>query len=142
MDDFDAFIDYVDRTDEPGEVTVRATNAPDSQKFKVGDSKSWNDLTWYFCDCPNHCDRVKWHTHPADTCRTHQRWLEGKNGPAANPAIADARTNATTTTALNAAGQDGKDGCTNLPANAVNLTGDNDAAKDFIAEALNAIHDI
>jgi hypothetical protein len=31
MDDFDAFIDYVDTTDEPGEVTVR--NTKENRRF-------------------------------------------------------------------------------------------------------------
>jgi hypothetical protein len=119
----------------------KANNAPDSQKFKVGDSKSWNDLTWYFCDCPNHRDKLKWHTHTAETCRTRQNWLENKGGrPAANPGIAE--DDVVEPAALNADAQDVDGDITTLLANAMNLTGDNSAAKDFIAEALNAIHHI
>jgi hypothetical protein len=123
----------------------KANNDPDSQKFKVGDSKLWNDLTWYFCDCPTHRDKLKWHTHTAETCRTRQNWLENKGGrpagrPAANPGIADDADDDPTANVADAPdiGHD----ITTLLANAMNLTGDNNAAKELIAEALNAIHHI
>jgi hypothetical protein len=35
MDDFDAFIDYVDTTDEPGEVTVRITPSTEQKSKKT-----------------------------------------------------------------------------------------------------------
>ena len=42
----------------------KATAASDAATFKVGNTKEWKRDTWYFCDCPNHRDRLKWHTHP------------------------------------------------------------------------------
>lgn len=47
-------------------------------KDKVGDTKQWKGDTWHFCDCTNHRDRIKWHTHPATDCRTRKRWLKQK----------------------------------------------------------------
>jgi hypothetical protein len=59
----------------------------DATIYKVGDSKTWNNAMWYFCDCPTHRDKVKWHTHPTDTCRTCQRSKEGKSDNIANPPL-------------------------------------------------------
>ena len=42
----------------------------DGKKYKVGDSKTFNEKTFYFCDCPFHQNKVKWHTHTAQKCRT------------------------------------------------------------------------
>ena len=47
----------------------KVTTASDAVTFKVGDTKEWKGDTWYFCDCPNHFDCVKWHSHPAPECR-------------------------------------------------------------------------
>lgn len=66
----------------------KSSTAANATPFKVGDSKEWNGQTWYFCDCPNHRDRVKWHTHTAATCRSRLRWLEGQSTSTATPPAA------------------------------------------------------
>ena len=48
----------------------KTSNDTDATSYKLGDSKTWQGATWYFCDCPNHRDRHKWHTHTHETCRT------------------------------------------------------------------------
>ena len=67
----------------------KKTTASDSATFKVGDTKEWKGDTWYFCNCPNHRDCVKWHYHTAPECRTHQKWLNDEDGSAPTAAIAD-----------------------------------------------------
>jgi hypothetical protein len=68
----------------------KSSTGSDGQKFKVGSKKIWNNSTWYFCDCPNHRDKVKWHTHDEATeCRTRKQWLEKENEPRANLAADD-----------------------------------------------------
>ena len=49
-------------------------------KYKVGYSKEFNGKIFYFCDCPLHCNRLKWHTHTVDKCRTRIRWLQKNEG--------------------------------------------------------------
>ena len=56
----------------------KATTASDAANFKVGDTKEWKGDTWYVCDCPNHRDRLKWHSHTAPECRTRYKWLNDK----------------------------------------------------------------
>jgi hypothetical protein len=115
----------------------KSSTSSDAPNYKVGDSKNWDNTTWYFCDCPNHRDKIKWHTHAADTCRTRLRWLEGKPAAVANqgevqtndasPAMTD---NDSTATDISG-----------LLASAMSLAGDNPVAMELIADALNAIHD-
>jgi hypothetical protein len=128
----------------------KLSSAPDSVSYKVGDSKEWNGATWYFCDCPSHKDKIKWHTHPHTTCRTRKRWLEegGSNSnsnsspPVAHVAGAtdtsSSGTSITTTTTDSSSTTD----VTSLLAAALSLAGNNSAAKEAIADALNAIHDV
>jgi hypothetical protein len=62
---------------------------PGATPYKIGDTKMWNNETYYFCDYPNHRDRLHWHTCPADQCRTRMAWLaKGGNKPAAHAADA------------------------------------------------------
>ena len=75
----------------------KATTASDAATFKVGDTKKWKGDTWYFCDCPNHFYRLKWHSHPAPKCRTCQKWLNDKDGSAPTAAIADSDGTSTVT---------------------------------------------
>ena len=71
-------------------------------KYKVGDKKEFDGRTYFFCDCPFHRNRLRWHTHPADTCRTRARWLkkkeegtiEVKDEPSANVSEENAAYNA------------------------------------------------
>ena len=128
---------------------TKVNNTPDSPLFKVGDTKLWNDKTWHYCDCPNHRGGIHWHTHPADACRTRARWLktnEKNTKPNANVAeepstepkneeapIQDSNDTTQDTTHSDVIG---------LLAAALNMTGDNEIAKDLIADALSAIKDV
>ena len=67
----------------------KATAASNTATFKVGDTKEWKGDTWYFCDCPNHRDRLKWHSHPDPECGTRQKCLNDKYGSAPTAAISD-----------------------------------------------------
>ena len=42
----------------------------DSPKYKVDDSIIWNSVTYYFCDCPTHKNKLEWDTNIVETCRT------------------------------------------------------------------------
>ena len=42
----------------------------DSPKYKVDDSIIWNSVTYYFCDCPTHKNKLEWDTKIVETCRT------------------------------------------------------------------------
>ena len=35
------------------------TSDHDPKKYKVDDSKIWNYVTYYFCDCPTHKEKLK-----------------------------------------------------------------------------------
>ena len=115
--------------------------------YKVGDTKTWKEDVWYYCDCPNHRDGARWHTFTADECRTRQRWLEKQKQAHAN--LGDAKSEG---------GSDGNDGgastdggsapapatipqdegqLTALLASAMNLVGDNGVLKDLLADAIN-----
>ena len=126
---------------------TKVNNTPDSPLFKVGDTKEWDNQTWYYCDCPNHRNNIHWHTHPTDTCRTRARWLKAQanNKSKVNANVAEESTeeepqqekdgqnddNNTQTNESNVVG---------LLAAALSMVGDNKIAKDLIADALNAIN--
>ena len=58
-----------------------------SEKYKVGDTKTHNNETYHFCDCPNHKGGVHWHKFKAEECRTRKKWLADKgnnSGPKNN----------------------------------------------------------
>ena len=57
--------------------TTKGKNGP---PHKVGDHKKWENTTYYFCDCPNHKDKLHWHSHEAKDCRTRLKWLKEKDG--------------------------------------------------------------
>jgi hypothetical protein len=67
----------------------KSFSANDATKYKVGDTKTWNKLTWHFCDYPNHRDKQKWHTHAPDECRLHKKWLESDTPVGANATVDD-----------------------------------------------------
>ena len=123
----------------------------DAAPHKVGDSKTWNNETWYFCDCPNHRDRIKWHTHTHTDCKTRARWVASKGkGAAAHAAevppvvipSSDATTVSSATTATNTTSATAAaPSLTALLAAALSMAGDDTMARDFIADTLNAIND-
>jgi hypothetical protein len=65
----------------------KSSTSSGSVTYKVGNTKPFYGATWYFCDCPNHRDRIKWHTHAAADCCTHINWLSNKTS---GPPIANA----------------------------------------------------
>lgn len=54
---------------------------PAAVKYKLGDTKDWKGTTYYFCDCPKHRERHKWHPHKAEECNTRKLWLEQGGTP-------------------------------------------------------------
>jgi hypothetical protein len=132
----------------------KSGTSDDATAFKVGNKKEWNGASWYFCDCPTHKDRHKWHTHTHEQCRTRKKWLaDGGNlrsPPVAQVATDTASEGGTQLTAPTAASSTHKGSSssvntadiTAMLAAALSLAGNNSAAKDAIADALNAIHDV
>jgi hypothetical protein len=78
------------------------------------------------------------HTHPTDTCRTHQKWKEGKSGNTPIAALGQADELDLEDAPANAPPTD----ITVFLALALNLAGDNDVTPELIAEVLNTVHDI
>jgi hypothetical protein len=109
--------------------------------YKVGDSKPWDNTTWYFCDCPNHRDRIKWHTHSAADCHTRTVWIERKASGGSIGNASDVKDEDVTTDNDSAPTNAAAD-ITGLLALAMNMVGDNAIARDLIADALNAVHDV
>ena len=119
-------------------------------KYKVGDSKVWKDQTYYFCDCPNHCNKIKWHKFTAIDCKVCQCWLENKKKKVkteANEGIIDNdddnanANNDKDPEDGNDAHEHGSSDPTVLLASALNLLSDNPIARDLVADALNAASD-
>jgi hypothetical protein len=119
----------------------KSASGAEGQKFKLGDSKTWNNTTWYFCDCSNHHDKVKWHTHEPAFCRTQQKWIENKaTGVKANvgevdddvPFDVDEQEDD-----IPSVGP-GND-LTAMLANALTLAQDNAEARELISEALESL---
>ena len=52
---------------------MKKTAARDADPYKVGDSKTWNDVVCYFCSCPNHREGDHFHPHKAEDCKTHKK---------------------------------------------------------------------
>jgi hypothetical protein len=118
----------------------KSSTGSDGQKFKVGDKKTWNNSTWYFCDCPNHRDKVKWHTHEATECRTRKKWLEKENEPRANLAADDDDdASVGTEPEADAPTADPGNDLTAMLANALTLAQDNPEATELISDALECI---
>ena len=127
----------------------RVSNEPEAALYKVGDTKAHQGTTWYFCDCPHHRGKIKWHTYSAESCRTRKSWLANKAKPAANVAMApppdtvdtssisSKGTSVSTTTgpSTTSASPD----LAALLAAALNLAGSDSVTKDFIADALTSL---
>ena len=133
----------------------KTSAAPDAPKFQVGDTKVFEGVTYYFCDCPKHRDNIRWHKHHPDQCRTRQRWLANGGGsippPIANVGAETPTTNSVLTdpsgapsslTPAPAPPPDTTSDVTALLADALQLMSDNPLARDLIADALNAVHDV
>ena len=129
----------------------KTSSSDDAKEYKVGDSKVWNNQTWYFCDAPTHKDKIKWHTHTAESCRTRKNWLaskiknEGTEAHSAdshelddeNSSLDNAPNQTSTTQPIN-----NNTDITGLLTHALTIAdaSANDAVKDMIAEAINALH--
>ena len=97
----------------------------DAASYKIGDSKTWNDKTWYFCDCPNHRDGAHFHTHKAEDCNVRKKWL------------ADAGNDTKPTANIGDATTDGEDGAQD---DETQGNGDSPNAQVSLAAAFQALH--
>ena len=126
---------------------TKVNKSPDSPLFKVGNTKTWNNQTWHFCDCLNHRGGIHQHTHPADACWTQARWIKTKEKESkANANIAEElpvepSNKETSAQEDNENKETPNTDIIGLLAAVLNMTGDNELAKDLIADALNAIRD-
>ena len=128
-----------------------------AKKYKVGDTKVWQEDTRHYCDCPNHKDKVRWHTHPAKSCRTRKRWLEAqKNKISVNKGIVGDEQDDEENGEDKQDAQEDQDekqpspsptaaptsDVTTLLASALNpLMQDNTIARDLVADAINAANE-
>jgi hypothetical protein len=124
----------------------KAGTAAGGAKYSLGDTKTFEGTTWYFCGCPKHRDGIKWHTHAPDTCRVRQKWLASPEYDRSTPASANLGTTAddlvpdgTSTEVSSLTGNDMD--VTALLAHALSAVGDNAIVKDLIADALGVLHD-
>ena len=125
----------------------KKSTATDAEHYKVGDSKEFDGKTWYFCDCPLHKDRVRFHTHTAESCRTRTRWIADGSPPArgaapsANPAdgTLPSPTSVDAATPAGAPSPSATDEATVLLASALSQVGHNPLVSEMIADALNTL---
>ena len=120
----------------------RTSTEPNSPEYKIGDTKSWNGDVYYYCDCPNHRGRVRWHKHPAPECTTRKNWLnkqQSDSAPTAHLGTADTPPTEPSLASDESVSTDSD--VTALLANAYSLLGSNSATQEFIADALSALTD-
>ena len=117
----------------------KSSPAPDAPKFKVGDSKLFNDASWYFCDCPTHRNKVKWHTFPHTECRQRQRWLDTNPSPPIST-LASTNPDSPSTSSHSIPSTDQTNPLALILSNALSMAGNDAHAYNLIAEALNAVH--
>ena len=122
--------------------------------YKVGDSKVLNNNTYYFCNCPNHCNRIKWYKFPASDCKGCKHWLDNKNKKEIEANQADGENDADNKND----DQDNNDDVNDVNADVLdpsntsdptvllvsilNLLQDNPVARDLVADVLNAASDV
>ena len=108
--------------------------------YKVGDTKQWDGSTWYFCDCPNHKDKLRWHSHKPEVCRTRKRWLAEKDEAVANNAEAEeVASTITQETAPSTVAPNDTKSLSAMLADALSVSGNHSVASELIAEALDSI---
>ena len=118
----------------------------DKVKYKLGDKKDHNGTTFFFCDCPLHKNKLKWHTHHPDKCRLRAKWMKTKSSSDVvdNDATANVGENADSTSVADTSESSSSLNPSTstdvqaLLASAMNLVSDNDVLKDIISDALNA----
>ena len=131
------------KLDEPD--FIKHFKASDGTLYKIGDTKEYEGKTFHFCNAPTHRNRIKWHTHPADKCRVRKLWLKSKESGDVNeaPNFAATANNAETIIDVDATAPTNADtqptNVQALLASALNLVKDNVVARDYIAEAMNAM---
>jgi hypothetical protein len=158
-DDTDTRNSKTPKRDPPPFVTYFKSS--EGVKYKLGDKLDHNGATFYFCDCPLHLNKLKWHTHHPDKCSIRNHWLKQKDSLTTISTTVDTTasiseensayhgstselTNNTNTTETNlnpnpsVPTQDVKA----LLANAINLVTNNDIAKDLMCDALNAFNNM
>jgi hypothetical protein len=118
----------------------KSSTSTGSVSYKVGNSKPFDGATWYFSDCPNHRDRIKWHTHAPADCRTRVNWLANMTSgkPIAKATEID---NDQDSILPDSAADFVSTDITGLLASAMTMVDDNPVAHNLIADALNAAHD-
>jgi hypothetical protein len=126
----------------------KASKEPDSTKYKLGDTKVWSGETWHFCDCPNHCNQVKWHTYAPSACGIRTAWLaKNPNKSSANAANIPSSIVAAPASVPPSSGNTSTSSATSAPSNdiagylaaALALAGSNSVTYDCITEALAAL---
>ena len=134
---------------------THSTKNGKKMQHKIGDKKEWSKTTYYFCDCPNHLNSAHWHTHKTEECRSRNKWLKWKSSKEATlnkeneaysattsaPELQDSSTSPDSTNS-NQSGPavvESFQSIQALLATAFNMTQDNHAARDAIAEALNSL---
>ena len=60
-DDADTRTPKTTKRDPPPFVTHYKSS--EGVKYKLGDKLDHDGTTFYFCDCPLHLNKLKWHTH-------------------------------------------------------------------------------
>ena len=131
------------------------TSDLDSTKYKADDRNIWHGVTYYFCGCPTYKDRLKCHTHIAETCHTRKRCMESKhdtgNSPldskspaqenlANNSNIFIETSGSATTTSDNASALTEVSDINYLLEADLSQLGENQIAQYLISDALNAIN--
>ena len=129
----------------------KTSGATDAPHYSVGDTKLHEGVTWHFCDAVHPHNSIRWHSYPASQCRDRTRWIAAGSPPrppSTRPAIVALATDDPSTsvsaltiptTAPPLPSSHSSD-ITALLAHALSLPDATDAARAFIADALNAVH--
>ena len=51
----------------------------DAQEYKIGDSKDWKGVNWYFCPCPDHANGIRFCQHKPEDCSVMKKWLKANS---------------------------------------------------------------
>jgi len=134
---------------------VTHLKSSEGTNYKIGDTLDHDGATFHYCDCPLHRNKLKWHSHHPDQYRIRNRWLKEKVFPPTTSVVNDATARITEENqAYNTSNSQDYDASSTtstppltqdvqvLLANAMNLVTDNDVAKDFICDAINACNNI
>jgi hypothetical protein len=117
-------------------------------KYKLGGTKVWSGEHWHFCVCPNHRNRVKWHTHAPSACDICTTWLaKNPNKTSANAANIPSSVVAAPASIPPSSGNTSTSSVTSAPSHniagylaaALALAGSNSVAYDCITKALAAL---